>query len=73
MARKICAALLLIALAGWGCASSQSAPAEKATTGTAAVPDDSQLAKVTMGMDDVEVRKILGEPTTQNAYMTGKA
>jgi outer membrane protein assembly factor BamE (lipoprotein component of BamABCDE complex) len=73
MARKIGLMLVLIAVAAWGCASSQSAPAEKSATGTAAVPDDSPLAKVTIGMDDTEVRKILGEPTTQNAYMTGKA
>jgi hypothetical protein len=73
MARTICAVLVLVAVAGWGCASSQGAPAEKAATGTAAVPDDSPLAKITIGMNDNDVRKILGEPTTQNAYMTGKA
>jgi outer membrane protein assembly factor BamE (lipoprotein component of BamABCDE complex) len=73
--RTICAALLLFCLAGWGCASSQgqAAPAEKAAASIAAVPDDSPLAKITIGMDDSEVRKVLGEPTTQKAYTTGKA
>ena len=37
------------------------------------VPDDSPLAKITVGMSDTDVRKALGEPTTQNAYMTGKS
>ena len=73
MAREVFAALLLIALAGWGCASSQGAPAENAKTGMSAVPDDSPLAQITIGMNDNEVRKILGEPTSQNAYMTGKS
>jgi hypothetical protein len=51
--------LVLVSLAGWGCASSQGAPAEgaakgeaaaKAPTGIAAVPDSSPLAKISIGM-----------------------
>jgi outer membrane protein assembly factor BamE (lipoprotein component of BamABCDE complex) len=41
--------------------------------GIASVPDSSPLAKITIGMADTDVRKILGEPTTQRAYMTGKS
>ena len=73
MTRRICVALLLVTLTAWGCASSQGTPAEAAAADTTAVPDDSPLAQITMGMNDTDVRKILGEPTTQNAYMTGKA
>jgi outer membrane protein assembly factor BamE (lipoprotein component of BamABCDE complex) len=65
MARSVCAVLLLVSLAGWGCASNQGAPAEETATATAAVPDDSPLAKITMGMNDSDVRKVLGEPTSQ--------
>ncbi len=31
------------------------------------------LARVEMGMSEGQVRNILGEPTSQNSYMTGKA
>ncbi len=37
------------------------------------IPASSPLAKIEMGMSDTEVRKILGEPTNSNNYMTGKA
>ena len=33
----------------------------------------SPLSKVTVGMNDAEVRKVLGDPDNANAYMTGKA
>jgi len=80
-ARTACAALLLVSLVGWGCASNQATdasaekapPADKVAANLAAIPDDSPLAKITLGMDDSEVRKILGEPTTQKGYQTGKA
>ena len=36
-------------------------------------PAGSPLTKVEAGMNDVEVRKILGDPDDANAYMTGKA
>jgi hypothetical protein len=82
MVRSILVVLVLVSLAGWGCASSQGAPAEgaangeaaaKAPAGIAAVPDSSPLAKITIGMSDSGVRKELGEPTSQRAYMTGKS
>ena len=36
-------------------------------------PPGSPLSKVTVGMNDTDVRRVLGEPTGSNAYMTGKA
>jgi hypothetical protein len=33
----------------------------------------SKLSKVTAGMNDTQVRAVMGEPTNANAYMTGKA
>ena len=79
MARRFCAVLVLVSVVGWGCASSQSAPAEKggsaakAPAGIAAVPESSPLAKITIGMSDSDVRKLLGEPSDQRAYLTGKS
>ena len=39
----------------------------------AEAPADSKLAKVQLDMNDAAVRKILGDPDSSNAYMTGKA
>jgi hypothetical protein len=39
----------------------------------APIPANSPLAKITAGMNEVDVRKILGEPTSSKDYMTGKA
>jgi hypothetical protein len=36
-------------------------------------PPGTQLAKVTVGMTDIEVRKIMGDPDSSKDYMTGKA
>ncbi len=38
-----------------------------------AAPAGSAFAKVDVGMNDAEVRKVLGDPDNSNAYMTGKA
>jgi hypothetical protein len=38
-----------------------------------APPANSPLAKVQVGMNDAQVRKILGDPDNANGYMTGKA
>jgi hypothetical protein len=70
----IAAACLFVACAsgGGGNASDSSAtPAEKSQYSDA--PAGSPLAKVELGMNDAEVRKILGDPDDSNAYMTGKA
>lgn len=36
-------------------------------------PPGSTMAKVQVGMNDTDVRKILGEPDNANGYITGKA
>ena len=36
-------------------------------------PGGSALAKVSVGMNDTHVRKVLGDPDNANAYMTAKA
>jgi len=38
-----------------------------------APPAGSPFSKVELGMNDVQVRKILGEPDNASSYMTGKA
>jgi outer membrane protein assembly factor BamE (lipoprotein component of BamABCDE complex) len=35
-------------------------------------PPGSELAKIQLGMDDTEVRAILGAPSDTSSYMTGK-
>ena len=61
-ATLLCAALLL------GCASGGGEAAPAAPD----VPITGELAKVQIGMNDTDVRAILGAPTSSNAYMTGK-
>lgn len=61
-----------------GCASSGSsgdsaAEASPAEATSAPVPASSKLARVKVGMNDVEVRKAIGEPDNLTNYMTGKA
>ena len=64
------AVLLAFAFAVAGCSGkSASAPAPAAAT----VPADSPLAKVQVGMTANEVTQILGMPTNQVSYATGKA
>jgi outer membrane protein assembly factor BamE (lipoprotein component of BamABCDE complex) len=73
MGRTAYLAAALILVAGWGCApKQQGAPSDDVAVGIAEVPDESPLAKINIGMSDANVRGILGEPTKQNAYMTGK-
>jgi hypothetical protein len=55
-----------------GCARRAAAPAEPARAAVAA-PADSPLAKVQVGMSEREVQNLLGPPTDENAYITGKA
>jgi hypothetical protein len=49
------------------------AQAEPAAPRGVAPPAGSPLAQVQLGMNDGEVRRIMGEPTSQNAYITGKS
>jgi len=55
------------------CASSGGDASGSAAAAQQAPPPGSKLAKITVGMNDAEVRKILGEPDSANAYQTGKA
>ena len=69
-------ALALGALSG--CASgggdSGAAPAGKEEAKAALpIPAGHPFGKITQGMNETDVRKILGEPTSSKDYMTGKA
>jgi hypothetical protein len=56
------------------CAKSGSeASAPQAQAHTAPPPANSPLAKVQVGMSEREVQNLLGPPTDENAYVTGKA
>ena len=65
------AALLLAALAA-GC-SSKSGSAAAPAASAQAIPADSPLAKIKVGMTMQQVSEILGMPTNQVKYATGKA
>lgn len=57
-----------------GCAGRSAGPKPAASAApAAAVPADSKLALVQVGMPPEEVEKLLGPPTSRNAYVTGKA
>jgi len=57
-----------------GCARNAPAPAAAAKPAASApVPADSPLAKVTVGMTEQEVRALLGPPSQENEYISGKA
>lgn len=66
-----------LALALAACASdappAESAPASSETPHVSAPPPGSALAKVEVGMDDEEVRGILGPPSGRGSYSTFKA
>jgi len=78
MIRRI-AFVAALALALGACASGGSegsAGAEEAASKAekySAPPAGSKLAQVEKGMNDMEVRKIMGDPDNQSNYMTGKA
>lgn len=52
---------------------SGSAPAAKEAKAATPIPAGHAFGKVTEGMTESDVRKILGEPTSTKDYMTGKA
>lgn len=67
-------ALGFVACASQGGSETSGTPAKSAAKATYTTPPaSSPLSKVTVGMNDAEVRKILGDPDNSNAYMTGKA
>jgi outer membrane protein assembly factor BamE (lipoprotein component of BamABCDE complex) len=47
--------------------------AEAAASKDPAPPPGSPLSKVELGMNDAQVRNILGNPHNQNSYVTGKS
>ena len=66
--------LLALATASFaGCAARPdgAGPASQ-TAASSQPPSGSPLSRVKLGMNDAQVRKILGNPTNSNAYMTGK-
>ena len=50
-----------------------SSRAQAAAAKGVAPPPGSPLAKVKLGMNDTQVRKILGDPDNSNSYITGKS
>lgn len=52
--------------------SAAAAPAKQQKNPPRPAPSDSPLAKVKDGMNDTDVRRILGEPDSAKDYMTGK-
>lgn len=74
MNRWVGAAVVGLLVAGQiGCASKDPGAAPAAEAAAIPIPADSPLAQITNGMTEVDVRKILGEPTQTRSYMTGKA
>jgi len=76
----IASALVLVFVAGALSASADRASesaklpaAMKTAEPAAAIPANHPFGKVANGMNEVDVRKILGEPTSSKDYMTGKA
>ncbi len=87
MNRALTALLLTAVLAALGACASGSGgssgapssttaaePAAKPATAPADVPPPAghPFGTITLGMNDAEVRKLLGDPDNANAYMTGK-
>ncbi len=69
------AVLIALVFVTGGCASEGGGggSATRATPANTAPPAGSPLSKVTVGMTDIDVRKVLGEPDRSNSYQTGKA
>lgn len=74
--RLLLAGLICLSLALGACASGggadEGAAAEQPQTAVPP-PPGSPLAKIELGMNDTDVRRILGQPTDANAYQTGKS
>src|SRR5262245_55200805 len=64
----VCAAVVVLG----GCAKREGS-ASPARTVEAPPPASSPLSKVQVGMSTREVENLLGAPTDENAYVTGKA
>jgi hypothetical protein len=78
MRRWVGVAIVSLALAGLaGCASQDTQKASPQAAGTMTkgvpAPAGSKLAEVRVGMTKKQVKDILGPPTDENSYSTGKA
>lgn len=69
--RKMMMVMVSLVLVGLVGCSSKSAPAPASGTATAP-PADSKLSQVTIGMTKKQVKDVLGPPTDENSYSTGK-
>jgi len=78
----LCAPLIgLVACASGGSGESSTAATSESAASPASPkppkgvppPADSTLSKVAVGMKSEQVKEIMGEPTSQTTYMTGKA
>jgi hypothetical protein len=65
--------LALVGLGIGGCARRGPEPSQPARAEAVAPPADSPLAKVQVGMSPREVESLIGPPSDENAYATGKA
>jgi hypothetical protein len=72
MHHRTIAVLCLLAVAA-GCAAKSNGGSATPPPAAQAVPADSPLAKIKIGMSAQEVSNILGMPTNQVSYATGKA
>lgn len=63
----------VVALGMGACAKKSPTPAASAAATSTPPPAGSPLAKIQVGMGEQEVRGILGPPTSENEYVTGKA
>jgi hypothetical protein len=64
---------VLVIMLGTSACSTQTAKSDSPAAAVSGVPASSPLAKVRLGMNKSEVRKVLGSPDDENSYMTGKA
>ena len=68
----LCFALGITVSLWMACASGSSGGGPAAPRVVAEVPASSPLAKIELGMNDEDVRRIIGNPGRSNSYMTGK-
>ncbi len=73
--RRVVSLLVVVAVAAGisGCARRAPEPAASGRSIGTPPPPSSPLAKVQVGMSEREVLNLLGPPTDENAYVTGKA
>ena len=71
--RCMAAGALVFLLSGCSAQTSDGKAAPAAAAAAVPIPPDSPLAKVQLGMSKKQVQDLLGSPSDQNAYMTGKA